>query len=838
MSSPDEPRPPQEPLLELAMDVSDGVAVDWDKTREQHPDLAETLGELRVIQSVFHEYHREPVDQGDGAEPPPTPGAPTAGPPAERVIFTWGNLDALEKLGEGAFGEVWRAWDRQLQREVALKLRRVEQHGRDATRWLEEARRLARVRHPHVLTVHGADVHDGRAGIWTDLLHGRTLEQLLTASGPLGAREAALIGMDLCAALSAVHSAGLIHGDVKTRNVMREGDAERGTDAGRIVLLDFGAADESSPELATPVAGTPLYIAPEVLEGGTQTPAADLYAVGVLLYRIVTKRFPVSARNLEQLRAAHARGQHEPLRTIRPELPPAYIQVVERALARDPAQRFHDAAQMERALAAVLGVAASPPAQVAPRRNARWWLQRVAPVVGVGALMGYLGWQLRSAPAAPKPLPAPYADAPSQVLVGEAHSIMFGLAATGVGDVDQDGFDDVLVGAPHSAEAAYDGGKVFLFHGSRSGLDPRPAWTAACSEKGALLGWSMTARTSLNQDGFGDFAIGAPGTYDTTQTVGRVFVYLGSRSGPPSDPSQVLSADRPGTRFGYALASGDVDHDGDDDLLVGEPEYPSPTAGSGRAVLYRANGNEYIPTPIWIVHGPANSRFGTAVSLGGDVNNDGFRDAVIGALTASFGKQQSESGGAYVYLGSRAGLDTIPIVLPGRQRGALTGRDVLIPGDVDGDGYADVAVGSEEASNPEAGEGVVEIYFGSKAGVNPYGSVSLEPNVMGANFGGHLGALGDADGDGRTDLFVGASRYQRAAPREGAGFVFRGAVSRSFQRIWYRYGGKDASWYGSCGGAAGDVDGDGRPDLFVTAAAWDDTSGPNAGKVEIFLHRR
>ena len=116
--------------------------------------------------------------------------------------------------------------------------RRWRSIGRRAhARLLEEARRLARVRHAHVVQVYGAEQHDGRVGLWMELVRGESLEQTVQSRGPFGAREAALIGLDLCAALAAVHGAGLLHRDIKAQNVMRES-------GGRLVLMDFGTGEE------------------------------------------------------------------------------------------------------------------------------------------------------------------------------------------------------------------------------------------------------------------------------------------------------------------------------------------------------------------------------------------------------------------------------------------------------------------------------------------------------------------------------------------------------------------------------------------------------------------
>src|SRR4029077_3820250 len=196
----------------------------------------------------------------------------------EEAPQTWGPLRMLERVSEGAFGAVYRAWDTRLDREVALKLlrRRDWSDAGDESFVIHEGRMLAQVRHPNVVTVHGADRIAGHVGLWMEFVHGRTLEDLVRERGPFGAGEATLIGLDLCRALSAVHRAGLMHRDIKTQNGMRG-------DGGRIVLMDFGTGLEhtsASNHEASSVAGTPLYMAPEILDGHEASIQSDIYSVG------------------------------------------------------------------------------------------------------------------------------------------------------------------------------------------------------------------------------------------------------------------------------------------------------------------------------------------------------------------------------------------------------------------------------------------------------------------------------------------------------------------------------------------------------------------------------
>lgn len=339
----------------IAASVADATPVDWQMEEGASPEMASRLSRLHVIERIAAAHRAS----GETTQVVP--------------LLAWGHLRAVEKIGEGSYGTVYRAIDTILDREVALKLRSIrgasgDSRDRDADaaatrRYLDEARRLARVRHPNVLRVHGADVHDGVVGLWCDLVRGRTLEDRVASDGPLGAEEAALVGLDLCRALAAVHAAGLVHGDVKASNVMRE-------EGGAIILLDFGSGRDTlrsgAAAEAAFVTGTPLTLSPEALRGEAASPAADLYALGVLLYRLVSGRYPVPAGTIDELFERHARGERVPLRDVRADLPAAFVRVVERALARDPRDRFESAGAMEAALAAAM----QPAAPLAPAASA------------------------------------------------------------------------------------------------------------------------------------------------------------------------------------------------------------------------------------------------------------------------------------------------------------------------------------------------------------------------------------------------------------------------------------------------------------------------------------
>ena len=140
---------------------------------------------------------------------------------------------------------------------------------------------LARVRHQNVITVHGACEVRGEVGIWMEFVRGRTLAAIVRDSGPFSAAEATLIGIDVCRAAAAVHAAGLLHCDIKARNIVRE-------TGGRIVLLDLGAATPRTADTVSGAAGTPLYMAPEVLDGQPATTLSEIYCIGVVLFHLAT----------------------------------------------------------------------------------------------------------------------------------------------------------------------------------------------------------------------------------------------------------------------------------------------------------------------------------------------------------------------------------------------------------------------------------------------------------------------------------------------------------------------------------------------------------------------
>jgi serine/threonine-protein kinase len=306
----------------LADAVVRGSHVDWTKesTEVVADERRQMLLELQALERLM-QVHGAPVDSA------------ASGSDASQRLRRWGSFQLREQIGAGRFGSVYRAWDPNLERDVAIKL--LDVAGVDRAAYLREARHLARVRHANVVHVYGAAEFDEISGFWMELIEGRTLTQIFQERGSFAVEELAVVGSVLCRALAAVHRAGLIHQDVKAQNVMREPD-------GRLVLMDLGAGSGIGHD-GRPQSGTPRYMAPELFEGGTASVRSDIYSLGVLLFLLATGEFPTTGRTYDEIAGQHRERRGRTLRALRPDFPAGFLDAVDRVLSADPLQRFASA---------------------------------------------------------------------------------------------------------------------------------------------------------------------------------------------------------------------------------------------------------------------------------------------------------------------------------------------------------------------------------------------------------------------------------------------------------------------------------------------------------------
>jgi eukaryotic-like serine/threonine-protein kinase len=322
-----------EPTLdELAGSILDGTSVDWQAVQSTANETERPFVDELHFLATLADFHRQ--QRTEAARPPQT----------------WGHIRVLELLGTGASGQVYRAWDTRLDREVALKLLPARSDAEEArmSSIIEEGRLLARVRHHNVVTIYGAERIGDTVGLWMELIDGATVEDRLALGLPFESSEVIEIGNQICQAVSAVHAAGLLHRDIKAQNVMLASD-------GRAVLMDFGTGwemSEASASTAT-LAGTPLYLAPELFRGGEATVQSDVYSIGVLLYRMITGTYPVRAQSFAQLHRAHERRERADVLATRRDVPRRLAGIIERAIDRDPERRYESAGSLATALAAL-----------------------------------------------------------------------------------------------------------------------------------------------------------------------------------------------------------------------------------------------------------------------------------------------------------------------------------------------------------------------------------------------------------------------------------------------------------------------------------------------------
>jgi hypothetical protein len=354
-------------------------------------------------------------------------------------------------------------------------------------------------------------------------------------------------------------------------------------------------------------------------------------------------------------------------------------------------------------------------------------------------------------------------------------SAMFGYSVQTAGDVNGDGYDDVIVGAPY-----YDGGqeyegKAFVYHGSAIGLSFEADWTAEGNLEWALFGFAVSTAGDVNRDGYDDVVVGAPEFSNGQVYEGVVFVYHGSAAGLYSGPARLLEMNQEGALFGISVATaGDVNGDGYDDVIVGAYTYDNGQTDEGAAFVYHGSATGLSGVPAWMADSDqASAYFGLQVATAGDVNGDGFSDVIVGApLYADY------RGAAFVYHGSATGLYIEAAWMEdGSNVEDMFGYSVATAGDVNGDGFSDVIVGIPQYSNGQMLEGAAFVYHGSASGLSTSPSWTAESNQTEALFGVSAATAGDVSGDGYSDVIVGAFWFGNELDNEGAAFLYSGSAS-------------------------------------------------------------
>ena len=428
------------------------------------------------------------------------------------------------------------------------------------------------------------------------------------------------------------------------------------------------------------------------------------------------------------------------------------------------------------------------------------------------------------------------------ILDGEQHEAGLGNTVTGVGDVNRDGYEDLLIAAPlHDGQR----GRVFVFHGSQAGLHQRPDWDRRGLVTGDQLGYGAAAAGDVNGDGYADVLVASlghrPGQLERNVTV---WLFAGSPSGLRTNALWSIhdAEDCYGCTVGTA---GDVNKDGYADVFVSWLHPPGTSSPHRGLLLFHGSPTGPASSPDWRAEGMAlgvSKSFGSSASAAGDVNGDGFGDLLVGARDAR--GTYPQGGKVFLFTGSSNGLSSLPawtatFDLPRRTlqdpEGVMFfGSFLAGVGDVNGDHFADVVVAAPYADHHDTDEGIVFVYHGSASGLSPVPNQVIEANRPMAVLGYPVAAVGDLDGDGYADVALGAPWATFQQNNQGAVAVFRGGRDGlQPDPDWSWWGEASQARLGMALAGTGDVNGDGFPEVVATAPGHRSAAG-TVGRVLVW----
>ena len=417
---------------------------------------------------------------------------------------------------------------------------------------------------------------------------------------------------------------------------------------------------------------------------------------------------------------------------------------------------------------------------------------------------------------------------------GDQSDCGFGAEVAGAGDVNNDGYGDVIVGAGGYDIGYTNEGAAFVYLGTPDGPALAPHWTGRGLMEGANFGNAVATAGDVDGDGFCDVVVGAPGHDQLADGGGAAFVFSGGRFGLGTEGNPYTAAwkwfgDVALGHFGQSVATaGDVNGDGYADVVVGAPYDKLAGESRGSARVFWGSGIGLGYTPRVLYGAQALSEFGAAVATAGDVNGDGYADVAVGLPRSDELDPGDDAGAVHVYYGPdlfdghsqywRVG---------GRNGAAHCGAAVATAGDVNGDGYADLLGGGPERSNGETSEGAVRVFFGSADGLSALADWEAEGNQAQCGFGRAVASAGDIDADGYADILVGVPHYDNPETNEGAVLVWYGAADglgpagSPANASWRHEGDVAGLQLGYSVAAAGDTDGDGMGDIIVGTPYYD-----------------
>jgi hypothetical protein len=410
-----------------------------------------------------------------------------------------------------------------------------------------------------------------------------------------------------------------------------------------------------------------------------------------------------------------------------------------------------------------------------------------------------------------------------------------GYAIATAGDVNGDGYDDLVVGAPRAQDLVYREGVASLFYGGPGGLATTPAWRVGGGQQGSRFGAAVAAAGDLNGDGYGDLVVGAADYNNGTTSTGAAMVFYGSRDGLSAAPDWSFVSTYRDANVGYAVAGGgDLNGDDYDDLLVGARWFTDNLANEGGVLIFYGSGGGLRAAPdLLLAGGQAGAGLGHAVAGGGDVNGDGYHDVLVGAPL--YDQIGADEGAAFLHLGSPEGLASAPAwTAYGEQDGAWFGASVTLCGDVNGDDYDDLVVGAP-GDIRRVDRGALYVYYGSATGPGQLPDVVIVSGQLLSGLGSSLARAGDLNDDGYDDLLAGAYSQEDDQKDEGGTFVYFGSPLGLHPIAgWAGWGDKAEVSYGFAVGPAGMANASGFPAIAIGAPDYKRDEKTKAGRAFVY----